>query len=72
MTEPQNPSQKFKWLRSVMSVLASFAGVQSQKNADRDFKEGNASSYIVIGVILAAILIMLLIGVVKSVIPDNL
>ncbi|MEH6911179.1 MAG: DUF2970 domain-containing protein [Oceanicoccus sp.] len=34
------------------SVLASFFGVQSSKNRDRDFKKGKAKHFIMVGIFM--------------------
>ena len=41
-------------LQVVGSVLASFFGVQSSKNKERDFKHGNHRTFIIIGIIMTA------------------
>ena len=38
----------------IASVLASFFGVQSSKNRERDFKHGKAANFIVIGLLATA------------------
>ncbi|HSW14530.1 MAG TPA: DUF2970 domain-containing protein [Solimonas sp.] len=38
--------------QTVASVAASFFGVQSSKNRERDFKHGKASHFIVIGLLM--------------------
>ncbi len=51
----------------VKSVLASFLGVQSSRNRERDFAQGKPSHYIIIGLIFVALFILVLIGVVQVV-----
>ena len=41
----------------VLSTMAAFLGVQSNKNRVRDFKHGNIYAYIVAGLIFTAIFI---------------
>lgn len=48
--DPKPPSI----LQVVGSVLASFFGVQSSKNKERDFKHGNHRTFIIIGIVTTA------------------
>lgn len=52
-------------LQTVASVLASFFGVQSSKHWQRDFAHGNALTFIMVGVVLAAGFVLTLLTVVK-------
>ncbi len=47
------------------SVLASFFGVQSDKNRQRDFQKGNPIYFIMVGVILTILFVLIIIGVIK-------
>jgi hypothetical protein len=49
----------------LLSVLASFFGVQSHANYERDFTKGTFISFIVLGVILVALLVTGLMVLVK-------
>ncbi|MGO1329330.1 MAG: DUF2970 domain-containing protein, partial [Idiomarina loihiensis] len=51
----------------VMSVLAAFLGVQTEKNRQRDFQHGSPKAYIIIGVILTILFVFGLIGLVNLV-----
>jgi len=51
----------------VKSVLASFFGVQSDKNRKRDFQQGKASHFIVVGIMMTIFFIILLWGIVQFV-----
>ncbi len=51
----------------VLSVLASFFGVQSHKNRERDFTHGKPEHYIVAGLLMTVVFILLIWGVVKLV-----
>ena len=51
----------------IASVLASFFGVQSSKNRERDFKHGKAAHFIVVGLLATAAFIGLLVLVVQLV-----
>lgn len=52
------------------SVLAAVFGIQSQKNRERDFKKGNPSDFIILGVIFVILLVAGMIVFVNSVLPD--
>jgi len=45
-------------LQIISSVLASFIGVQSNKNRERDFKYGRPIYFIIAGVILTVLFIL--------------
>lgn len=50
---------------TIKSVLASFFGVQSDKNRQRDFQQGNPMHFIVVGLVLTILFVLTVIGVVK-------
>ena len=55
-------------LREVVgSVLASFLGVQSNKNRERDFVHGKPSHYIIVGLIAAIVFVLVVVGIVQLV-----
>jgi len=68
MTEPKAPEnspqnkptdeQRPSFLQVVQSVVSAVFGVQSGKNRERDFKQGKASDYIVVYVLLVLALII--------------
>ena len=49
----------------VQSVLAAFFGVQSAKNRERDFTAGRPSAYIFVGVAMAALVVLVILGLVR-------
>lgn len=49
------------------SVFASFFGVQSNAKRERDFSQGRARDFVMVGVILTALFILIVYGVVKLV-----
>ena len=51
----------------VKSVMASFFGVQSDKNRRRDFQQGKASHFIVVGIVMTVLFISFLWGIVQFV-----
>ena len=56
-----------KTYRIIQSTLAAAIGVQSKKNRERDFEEGNASTFIAAGIIFTAIFIAAVLTVVELV-----
>ncbi|MGI9299990.1 MAG: DUF2970 domain-containing protein [Luminiphilus sp.] len=58
-----------KILRVVQSTLAAAIGVQSKKNRERDFEEGNAGTFIVAGVLFTVLFVATIVIVVSAVTP---
>lgn len=58
------------FLDVVKSVLASFIGVQSEANRQRDFTQGKPIHYIVAGLILTVVFVLLVWGLVKLVLSN--
>jgi hypothetical protein len=56
MADPQPPSHTL-W-DTIKSVSASFFGVQSSKNRERDFKHGKAAHFIVVGLIATVLFVL--------------
>jgi hypothetical protein len=54
-----------KAVKIVQSTLAAAIGVQSKKNRERDFEEGNAGAFIAAGIIFTALFITTVLGVVQ-------
>jgi len=54
MTDPQKPPTLWQ---VIASVSASFFGVQSSKNRERDFKHGKAAHFIVIGLLATGVFV---------------
>jgi hypothetical protein len=52
-------------LEVMKSVLASFFGVQSEQNRERDFQHGRPVHYILIGVIATAMFVLIMWGIVR-------
>ena len=63
MGEPERPKHAL-W-DTIASVAASFFGVQSSKNRERDFTQGKASHFIVVGIIATVMFILVLVLVVR-------
>ena len=58
-----------KVLRVVQSTLAAAIGVQSKKNRERDFEEGNAGTFIVAGILFTVLFVTTIVVVVSAVTP---
>ncbi|WP_051497456.1 DUF2970 domain-containing protein [Candidatus Contendibacter odensensis] len=62
---PQDSPPPPSLMQIILSVLAAFFGVQSERNRERDFGRGKAIHYIVIGGVMTIVLIVALVGLVK-------
>ncbi len=60
-------ADKLSFWQVVFSTLASFFGVQSQKNRERDFSKGNPLAFIVAGLVLTILFIVIVVSVVRAV-----
>lgn len=68
MPEPENKPPAVKapsLLDTVFSVLASFFGVQSEKNRIRDFSAGKPVVFIAVAIVLTLVLVLSLWGIVQ-------
>lgn len=54
----------------VKSVLASFFGVQSDKNRKRDFEQGSPAQFIIVGLVLTILFIVGMILIVKIILAS--
>ena len=54
-----------KAVKIVQSTLAAAIGVQSKKNRERDFEEGNAGAFIAAGIVFTALFIATVLAVVQ-------
>ena len=64
--EPDEP-KRMSLLQVAQSVLAAFFGVQSNRNRERDFKQGSAKTFIIAGLVGAVLFIAVVAMVVKVV-----
>jgi hypothetical protein len=64
MAEPTDPKPPTLG-QTIASVAASFFGVQSSKNRERDFKTGSPAKFIAIGLIATVVFIMTVVLMVK-------
>jgi len=53
--EDDKPVQTLSFLQMLVSILASFFGVQSDKNRKRDFEQGRPIHFIVAGVFMTVV-----------------
>jgi hypothetical protein len=56
------------WVLAIWSVMASFLGVQSNANRERDFEHGRLSVFIVAGLLMTLIFLLSVYGLVQLVI----
>lgn len=64
--QKQNDSDsKVSFLSMIQSVFAAIFGIQSDKNREKDFKKGDASQFIVLGII-AVVAIMATMAIVVN------
>ena len=61
-------SEKLSWWQATKSILASFVGIQSKKNLDRDDSDSNMGKFILIGFSLAIILHVFLFVIAKVIV----
>ncbi|MDO3382531.1 DUF2970 domain-containing protein [Gilvimarinus algae] len=64
-TEPKKP-QKPGVFQIILSTLAAAFGVQSNKNRERDFSQGNLYIYIVAGISFTLIFVLSLVFLVRQ------
>jgi Protein of unknown function (DUF2970) len=70
-TQAENASEnRLNPLQVVRSVLAASLGVQSSKNRERDFKQGQAGVFIAAGIIFTLLFIGTVITVVQLVLKN--
>lgn len=62
---PYMEERKTTLIDTFKSVLASFIGVQSDKNRKRDFQQGNPAQFIIVGLVLTVLFIVGMILIVK-------
>ena len=68
MSDQPNPQRgKPTLLQEIGSVLASFFGVQSSRNRQRDFTSGSPLRFLLLGLTFTLIFVLVVFGVVKLV-----
>ena len=55
------------WIRAILSVMASFLGVQSNENRTHDFEQGKFPIFVVSGLLMTLILLVSVYGLVQLV-----
>jgi hypothetical protein len=65
MTDPEPAPERQALRHTIASVAASFFGVQSSKNRERDFKHGRASHFIAVGLVATVVFILLVVLAVR-------
>lgn len=68
--ENSESEKKLNFLQTLGSVLAAAAGIQSRENRERDFKQGKARNFIVVGIAFTLSLIIGLYLVVRLVLSQ--
>ena len=64
------PTQGRGFLALLQSTVAAIFGVQSDKNRQEDFKKGDASQFIAMGIIAVVVIVVTMIVVVNSVLEN--
>ncbi|MDX1693028.1 MAG: DUF2970 domain-containing protein [Ketobacteraceae bacterium] len=68
--EQEQEQEKISFLSMIQSVVAGIFGVQSDKNRQKDFRKGDASQFIVLGIVATLILMITMIMIVRSVLES--
>lgn len=67
MSENNDGQDKLSFISVIQSACASAFGVQTNKNRERDFKQGKATTFIIAGLIFVILFIGAVYGVVQLV-----
>lgn len=70
MSENADQNKRLGFFQVLKSVLASFLGVQSDAQRERDFKKGSARDFILIGLIATVLFILIVFAVVQLVVSS--
>ena len=65
--DKEKNKKKVSFLSTMSSVAAASFGVQTNKNRERDFDQGQFHHFVIGGIIFAVLFILLIIGIVKVV-----
>jgi hypothetical protein len=65
----EKPKQPTPW-QVISSVFAAAFGVQSNKNRERDFTQGNPITYIIAGLIFTLLFVLTVYGVVQLILSQ--
>lgn len=55
---------------AMVSVAAAIFGVQSDKNREKDFKKGDATQFITLGIAATVLILIIMAIIVSQVLPD--
>ncbi|WP_101758629.1 DUF2970 domain-containing protein [Oceanicoccus sp. KOV_DT_Chl] len=69
MTKQEDKQEPLSFLQMVGSILASFFGVQSSENRERDFKRGKAKQFIAVGILMTIVWYGVIYLIVNVVLP---
>lgn len=67
VADKEKNKKKVSFLSTMSSVAAASFGVQTNKNRERDFDQGQFHHFVIGGIIFAVLFILLIIGIVKVV-----
>jgi hypothetical protein len=70
-SKTRETSENLSFWQVVLSVIQASFGVQSQKNRERDFKQGNLVTFIVAALIFTSLFVGTLLLIVKSVLNST-
>jgi len=65
---PESPEMTL--LQTTQSVLWAMLGVQSQRNAKRDFSKGKFSHFVIIGLVFTGFFVLTLVSIIRWVLAD--
>jgi hypothetical protein len=68
--EPEDETSSRGFLGLLQSVLAAIFGIQSEKNRQADFKKGDASQFIMMGIVAVVVIVVTMVVVVSSVLES--
>lgn len=57
-------------LSVLQSVFAAIFGIQSDKNREKDFEKGDASQFIVVGIVVVVIIMLTMVMIVNQVLES--
>lgn len=69
-TEQPEKDGKTNLLQVIGSVLMAGLGVQSSKNKERDFKQGNFKAFIIVGLVFTVLFVVAVATVVSTVLDS--
>lgn len=72
MPSNKNNDKKINLGPLILSVLAAFFGVQSDRARERDFTQGQPLHYIIGGIIIGSCLVFMLYGIVTWIVSQTL